>query len=73
MDHVFCRMSEKSGCGVSFGTVGSLILNFADDAVIFAETTEVLAESLDSLSEEANRSSGKSSVICWMRLSSQFL
>ena len=53
MDHVLGRMSEKSGCGVSFGTVRITDPNFADDAVIFAETTEALAEALESLSEEA--------------------
>ena len=45
MDHVLGRMSEKSGCGVSFGTVRS--------SLIFAETTEVLAGAVDLLSEEA--------------------
>ena len=44
---------EKSGCGVSFGPVQITHLNFADDAVIFAETIEVLAGALKSLSEEA--------------------
>ena len=53
MDHILGRMSEKSGCGVSFGTVRISDLHFADDAVIFAETTEVLPGALDSLSEEA--------------------
>ena len=53
MDHVLERMSEKSGCGLSFGTVRISDLDFADDAVIFAETTEVLAGALNSLSEEA--------------------
>ena len=45
-------MSEKTGCGVSFGKVRTSDLNFAGDAVIFAETTEILAGVLDSLSEE---------------------
>ena len=38
---------------MSFGTVRITDLHFADDAVISAETTEVLAKALDSLSEEA--------------------
>ena len=38
---------------MSFGTVRITDLDFADDAVIFAETTEVLTGALDSLSEEA--------------------
>ena len=37
------RTSEMSGCGVSFGTVRITDVDFADDAVIFAETTEVIA------------------------------
>ena len=36
-----------------FGTVRITDLDFADDAVIIAETTEVLAGALDLLSEEA--------------------
>ena len=48
MDHVKRRMSEKS-----FGTVRITDRDFADDAVIFAETTEVLAGALDLLSDEA--------------------
>ena len=46
MDHVLGRMSENSGCEVSFGTVRITDLDSADDAVIFAETTDVLAEAL---------------------------
>ena len=53
MDHVLRRMSERSGCGISFGTDRCIDFDFADDAVIFAETTEVLAGALDSLSEGA--------------------
>ena len=52
MDHVLERMSEESGCGVLFGTVWIIDLDVADDAVIFAKTTEVLAGALNSLSEE---------------------
>ena len=37
------KMSKKSSCGVSFETVRITDPDFADDAVIFAETTEVLA------------------------------
>ena len=52
MNHVLGRMSDKSGCGVSIGTVRITDFDFANDAVIFAETTEVLAGALDLLSEE---------------------
>ena len=40
------RMSEKSGCGVSFGTPQINDFDFAKDAVIIAETTEILAGAL---------------------------
>ena len=46
-------VEEYSGCGVSFGTVRITDHDIADDAVIFAGTTEVLTGELDSLSEEA--------------------
>ena len=45
-------MSEISACGVSFETVRFTDLDFADEEVIFQKTTEVLAEALESLSEE---------------------
>ena len=43
-------MSEKSGCGVSIETVRFTDPDFADEAFVYAETTEVGA--VDSLSEE---------------------
>ena len=46
-------MQRKSGCGVWIGTLLITDLDSADDAVIFAETTEVLAGALESLREEA--------------------
>ena len=55
VDHVLGRMSENSGCGMSFENVRITDLDFADDAVIFAETTDVLAGALDSPSEEGGR------------------
>ena len=36
------RMSERSSCGASFGNVKISDLDFADDAVIFAETLDIL-------------------------------
>ena len=53
MDHVLIRVSENWGRGLSFGAVRITDLDFADDAVIFAETTVVLAGALDLLSVEA--------------------
>ena len=82
MNHVLERMSEKSGYGVSFGTVRITDLDFADDAVILAETAEVLAGALDSLSKEAEPLGLRVSLIkikvhglvaSWMRALSQFL
>ena len=43
MDHVMGRVSDKLGCGVGFGTARITDLDIANDAVIFAETTEALA------------------------------
>ena len=53
MDHVLGNMSEKSCCGVSFGIVWTTTLDFADDAVIFAAASEILAGAFDSLGEKA--------------------
>ena len=49
MDHVMGRTS----CGASFGDLQITDLDFADDAVILAETIETLTEALEALSEEA--------------------
>ena len=46
------RMVEDSGCGVSFGDVRVTDLDFADDAVTFAETLELLVGALETLSFE---------------------
>ena len=53
MNDILERMSENSGCGVSFGTVEINDIEFADHAVIFAETTQVLMEPFELLSKEA--------------------
>ena len=53
MDHVLGRMSERAESGVSFGTVRITDLDFADDAGIFAGTTEILADAFETLNEEA--------------------
>ena len=42
MDWILGRMSERSSCGASFGNVKIFDLDFADDAVIFAETLDIL-------------------------------
>ena len=42
MDWILGKMSERSSCGASFGNVKISDLDFADDAVIFAETLDIL-------------------------------
>ena len=53
MDWVLGRVADGTGCGASFGEVTISDLDFADDAVIFAEIMETLVEALDRLSEES--------------------
>ena len=47
------RISESSRCGASFGSVNISDLDFADDAVIFAETLEILLGAHEVLNEES--------------------
>ena len=42
MDWIRGRMSERSSCGASLGNVKISDLDFADYAVIFAETLDIL-------------------------------
>jgi hypothetical protein len=53
MDWIFGRVSDHTGIGASFGNVKITDLDFADDAVIFAETLDGLTSALETLSEEA--------------------
>jgi len=53
MDCILGRMSERSSCGASFGNVKISDLDFADDAVIFAETLDILLGALEVLNEES--------------------
>ena len=53
MDWIMDRVVVRTSCGASFGNVRITDLDFADDAVIFAETLDVLTEALETLSEEA--------------------
>ena len=52
MDWILGRMSERSSCDASFGNVKNSDLDFADDAVIFAETLEILMGVLEAWNEE---------------------
>ena len=53
MDWVLGRTVDRSRCGADVGNVKITDLDFADDAVIFAESLEVLALALEALSGEA--------------------
>ena len=53
MDWIMGRVVGGAGRGVSFGDVRITDLDFADDAVVFAETLEILTGALERLSEEA--------------------
>ena len=46
-------MLERSSCGASFGNVKTSDLDFAEDAVIFAETLDILLGAFKVLNEES--------------------
>ena len=50
---VLGRMSERSSCGASFGNVKISDLDFADEAVMFAKTPDILLGALEVLNEES--------------------
>ncbi|KAG0723488.1 G-protein coupled receptor moody [Chionoecetes opilio] len=51
---VLGKVVDQSDCGASLGNTKITDLVFADDAVIFAESLEVLVMALEALHEEAN-------------------
>ena len=51
MNWILGRMSERTSCGASFGNVKISDLDFADGAVILAETPDILLGSLEVLNE----------------------
>ena len=51
-DWILGRMSERSSCGASFENVKISHLDFTDEAVIFAETLDILLGALEVLKEE---------------------
>ena len=53
MDWNLGRLSERSSCGASFGNGKISGLDFADDAVIFVETLDILLGTLEVLNEES--------------------
>ena len=46
-------MLERTSCGASFGNVKIFDLDFTDDAVIFAETLDILLGALEVLNEHS--------------------
>ncbi|KAG0697185.1 Tetratricopeptide repeat protein 17 [Chionoecetes opilio] len=52
MDWVLGKVVDQSDCGASLGNTKITNLAFADDAVIFAESLEVLVMALEALHEE---------------------
>ena len=53
MDWIMGRMSKRSSCGALFGNVKVSDLDFADDAVFFADTPDILLGALEVLNEES--------------------
>ncbi|KAG0714118.1 hypothetical protein GWK47_014747 [Chionoecetes opilio] len=53
MDWVLGKAVDQSDCGESLGNTKITDLVFADDAVIFAESLEILVMALEALHEEA--------------------
>ena len=53
MDSVLGRVVEQSHCVASVGNTEIIDLVFADDAVVFVESLEVLVMALEALQEEA--------------------
>ena len=52
IDWILGRMLERSSCVASFGNLKISALDFADDAVIFAETLDIFLGALEVLNEE---------------------
>ena len=53
MDWILGRISERSSCGALFRNVKISGVDFADDAVIFAETLDILLGALEELNKES--------------------
>ena len=53
MDWILGRMPDRSSCGASFRNVNISDLDFADDAVIFAETLDIILGAFEVLNEES--------------------
>ena len=53
VDWILGSISERTSCGASFGNVKISDLDFADGAVIFAETPDIILGALEVLNEES--------------------
>ena len=69
MDWILGRMSERSSCHASFGNVKISDLDFADDAVIFAEALDILSGALKVLNEESEPLGLR---VSWVKKSTHF-
>ena len=72
MDWILGRMSERSSCGVLFGNIKISDHDFADDAIFFAETLDILLGTLEVLNEESEPLGllrSRLSMTSWMLLS----
>ena len=52
MDKILGMRLERSSCGASVGNIKISDIDFTDDAVIFAETLDIILGSLEVLNEE---------------------
>ena len=64
MDWVLGRVVDQSHCGASVSNKKITDLVFADDAVIFAQSLEVLVMALEALHEEAKPSGPRQRFRC---------
>ena len=53
MNWILWRMSERSSCSASFGNAKICDLDFAADAVVFAEMLDILMGTRQALNEES--------------------
>ena len=82
MDWILGSMLERSSCGALFGNVKISDLHFADDAVIFAESLDILLGALEVLNAESEplglwvswvKIRSRLSMTSWMLLSCLYL
>ncbi|KAG0712764.1 hypothetical protein GWK47_017730 [Chionoecetes opilio] len=69
MDWVLDKVVDQSDCGASVGNTKITDLVFANDAVIFAESLEVLVMALEALHEEAKLLGLE---VSWLKTRSRF-